>query len=55
LLRDGYHLRSYDDGRFWLTCRLSGGGTTGAFVTAEDLREKGAEMLARSLGGEVGS
>jgi hypothetical protein len=56
LLRDGYHLRSYDDGRFWLTCRLSGGGgTTGAFVTAEDLSEKGAQVLARSLGGEVGS
>lgn len=54
LLRDGYHLRACDDGRFWLTCRLSGGGgTTGAFVSAEDLSQKGVKILARSLGGEA--
>lgn len=54
LLRDGYHLRWYEDGRAWMTCRLpGGGGTTGAFVSAQDLRDKGAKRVAKNLGGEV--
>lgn len=54
LLRDGYHLQWYEDGRAWMTCRLrGGGGTMGSFVSAQDLTDKGAKQVAKTLGGDV--
>lgn len=53
LLRDGYHLRSYDEGRVWMSCRLPGGGTTSTFISADDLLQRGAKAIAKSLGAEV--
>jgi hypothetical protein len=53
LLRDGYRLRTHDDGRVWMSCRLPGGGVTSTFVGAEDLQARGAKAIARSLGAEV--
>jgi hypothetical protein len=54
LLRDGYHVRPFDDAHVWLSFRMpAGGGTKSVSVSADDLREKGAKAIAKSIGAEV--
>src|SRR5579863_3220897 len=50
LLRDGYSLQARGDGRVWMTCRRDTGGTVSAFVTAEEINEKGVVAIAHRLG-----
>ncbi len=53
LLRDGFHARSQQDGRVWVTCRLPDGSLRGRFFSNDDVESKGLEAIARSLAAEA--
>jgi hypothetical protein len=53
LLRDGYHLRVCDDTRVDVTFRTPRGGVVSTLITAQELKEKGLQEIARRLGTEL--